>query len=301
MIRSLIAEDPSRHRLALSRLVCERLDWRRPDAQLKDMSCRVALLRMQRDGLIRLPPPQRGSGNGRLRRRRTPQGEPPLPIIASVHELPDLELRPPANRSETLLWREYVDRYHYLGYAPLPGAQLRYLATSQHQILAVLGFGACAWKVAPRDRFIGWTAQQRQARLHLVVNNARFLILPWVQIKNLASSLLARVCRRLPDDWQAGYGYRPLLVETFVQSDRFARTSYRAANWIHVGQTQGRGKLDVHRLRALPKKDISGSTRSPLSSAPASAPPSTPTTAEPNIYSKIVEWHYIRSQTGGCH
>ena len=126
LIRSLIAEDPSRHRLALSRLVCERLDWRRPDAQLKDMSCRVALLRMQRDGLIRLPPPQRGSGNGRLRRRRTPQGEPPLPIIASVHELPDLELRPPANRSETLLWREYVDRYHYLGYAPLPGAQLRY-------------------------------------------------------------------------------------------------------------------------------------------------------------------------------
>ena len=256
MIRGLIAEHPSRHRLALSRLVCERLDWRRPDAQLKDMSCRVALLRMQRDGLIRLPPPQRGSGNGRLLHLRTPQAEPQLPIIASVHELPDLQLRPPANRAETLLWREYVDRYHYLGYTPLPGAQLRYLATSQHQILAVLGFGACAWKVAPRDRFIAWNPQQRQARLHLVVNNARFLIPPWVQIKNLASSLLARVCRRLPDDWQARYGYRPLLVETFVQSDRFAGTSYRAANWIHVGQTQGRGKLDVHKLRALPKKDI---------------------------------------------
>ena len=118
------------------------------------------------------------------------------------------------------------------------------------------GFGACAWKVAPRDRFIGWKPQQRQARLHLVVNNARFLILPWVQVMNLASSLLARVCRRLPDDWQARYGYRPLLVETLVQSDRFAGTSYRAANWIHVGQTQGRGKLDVHRSRALPKKDI---------------------------------------------
>ena len=123
-------------------------------------------------------------------------------------------------------------------------------------VLAVVGFGASAWKAAPRDRFIGWSVAQREARLQLVVNNARFLILPWVQVRNLASTVLARSSRRLPDDWQARYGYRPLLLETFVQSDRFAGTSYRAANWTHVGQTQGRGKLDVHRTHPLPRKDI---------------------------------------------
>ena len=130
------------------------------------------------------------------------------------------------------------------------------LVTSQRRVLAVVGFGASAWKAAPRDRFIGWSVAQREARLQLVVNNARFLILPWVQVRNLASTVLARSSRRLPDDWQARYGYRPLLLETFVQSDRFAGTSYRAANWTHVGQTQGRGKLDVHRTHALPRKDI---------------------------------------------
>ncbi len=154
LIRSLMAEHPGHHRLALSRLVCERLDWRRPNGGLKDMSCRVALLRMHRD----------------------------------------------------------------LGYTPLAGAQLRYLVLSGPQVLAVLGFAACAWKVAPRDRFIGWSAAQREARLPLVVNNARFLL----------------PCR------QRRANPRPRQTRC----------------WIHVGQTQGRGKLDVHNQHALPKKDI---------------------------------------------
>ena len=256
LIRSLMAENPGHHRLALSRLVCEHLDWRRPNGGLKDMSCRVAMLRMHRDGLIQLPPPQQACYNGRLRRRRTPQAEPQLPITGSLQGLSELHLRPVAKGAEAALWREYVDRYHYLGYTPLAGAQLRYLVRSGPQVLAVLGFAACAWKVAPRDQFIGWSAAQREARLQLVVNNARFLILPWVQVKNLASWVLARSCRRLPEDWHSRYGYRPLLLETFVQSDRFVGTSYRAANWVHVGQTQGRGKLDVHNQHALPKKDI---------------------------------------------
>ena len=256
LIRTIIAEDSSRHRFALSQVVCERLHWRRANGQLKDMSCRVAMLRMHRDGLIPLPAPRRRHSNGTLHRRRTPQAEPELPIIARVDALPALQVRPLADQREAQLWREYVDRYHYLGYTPLPGAQMRYLVTSQRRVLAVVGFGASAWKAAPRDRFIGWSVAQREARLQLVVNNARFLILPWVQVRNLASTVLAHSSRRLPDDWQARYGYRPLLLETFVQSDRFAGTSYRAANWTHVGQTQGRGKLDVHRTHALPRKDI---------------------------------------------
>ena len=256
LIRAIIAEDSSRHRFALSQVVCERLHWRRANGQLKDMSCRVAMLRMHRDGLIPLPAPRRRHSNGTLHRRRTPRAEPELPIIARVDALPALQVRPLADQREAQLWREYVDRYHYLGYTPLPGAQMRYLVTSQRRVLAVVGFGASAWKAAPRDRFIGWSVAQREARLQLVVNNARFLILPWVQVRNLASTVLARSSRRLPDDWQARYGYRPLLLETFVQSDRFAGTSYRAANWTHVGQTQGRGKLDVHRTHPLPRKDI---------------------------------------------
>ena len=256
LIRALIAEDASRSRAALSRLVCARLGWRRANGQLKDMSCRVAMLRMHRDGLLQLPPPRHRHGNGTLHRRRTAQAEPQVPFVARVDALPALQVRPLADQREALLWREYVDRYHYLGYTPLPGAQLRYLVTSGPQVLALLGFGASAWKAAARDRFIGWSVAQREARLHLVVNNARFLILPWVQVRNLASTVLARSSRRLPDDWQARYGYRPLLLETFVQSDRFAGTSYRAANWRHVGQTQGRGKLDVHRTHSLPRKEV---------------------------------------------
>ena len=137
LIRTIIAEDPSRHRFALSQVVCERLDWRRANGQLKDMSCRVAMLRMHRDGLIPLPAPRRPHHNGTLHRRRTPQAEPELPLVARVDELPALQVRPLADRREAQLWREYVDRYHYLRYTPLPGAQLRYLVTSEQRVLAV--------------------------------------------------------------------------------------------------------------------------------------------------------------------
>ena len=147
------------------------------------MSCRVAMLRMHRDGLIPLPAPRRRHSNGTLHRRRTPRAEPELPIIARVDALPALQVRPLADQREAQLWREYVDRYHYLGYTPLPGAQMRYLVTSQRRVLAVVGFGASAWKAAPRDRFIGWSVAQREARLQLV--DARFLILPWVRAISL--------------------------------------------------------------------------------------------------------------------
>ncbi len=126
----------------------------------------------------------------------------------------------------------------------------------RNEELACLGFGASAWKIAPRDQFIGWTHEQRKSRLHLVINNARFLILPWVQSRNLASKILSLLARRILGDWQNRYGYQPVLMETFVECDRFKGTSYKAANWIHVGVTRGRGKLDVKNEYLLPKKDI---------------------------------------------
>ena len=153
-------------------------------------------------------------------------------------------------------WNEYIHRYHYLGYQPLPGAQWRYGVTAGETLLALLGFGAAAWQCAPRDRFIGWSHEQRQQNLPLIVNNARFLILPWVRSPNLASKILGRAARQLPDDWQTRYGYRPVLLETFVQKDRFTGACYQAANWTSVGQTQGRGKLGPAGKQSVPIKDL---------------------------------------------
>jgi len=256
-IRGLIANNPGASRAGLSRLVCEELQWRRPDGRLKDMSCRVAMLRMQRDGLLKLPSPRNTNHNGKSYRRRTPQAEPEgLPVVVPAGALENLHLQLVADRKQSQLWNEYIDRYHYLGYQPLPGAQLRYFARAGGNLLALLGFGASAWKTAPRDCFIGWTAEQRQRNLHLVVNNARFLILPWVRSRNLASRILALATRQLADDWKRCYGYRPVLVETFVERPRFRGTCYKAANWIYLGETKGRGKLDVEHKAQLPQKAI---------------------------------------------
>lgn len=255
-IHGIIAYDPQRTRAHISRLVCKALEWYKPDGGLKDMSCRVALLRMQKDGLLTLPPPTHRQEKCRPSIQISDLTNPKTPIIAPVQALPNLHLEVVTGQAKSPLFREYIHRYHYLGYTPLPGAQLRYFALSNGQILALFGFGAAAWKILPRDNFIGWDHDQRQNRLNLIVNNARFLILPWVKSKNLASKLLAMVAKRIPQDWGSTYGYKPVLLETFVESQRFQGTSYKAANWIHVGQTKGRGKLDIHNSASLPKKDI---------------------------------------------
>lgn len=256
-IRRIIAAHPDASRAALSYRVCEQLEWRRPDGRLKDMSCRVAMLRMQHDGLITLPPPRWGNGNGRRYRRRTAEAEPGVPLhAASPRGLGRLELEPVTERRASHLHNEYLERYHYLGYQPLPGAQQRYFVRAAGTLVALLGFGAAAWKCQARDRFIGWSPSQRERGLHRLVNNARFLILPWVQCRNLASAILARAAQRIGDDFQQRYGYQPVLLETFVEQPRFRGTAYRAANWQRVGETRGRGKLDVHHRAALPKKTV---------------------------------------------
>jgi len=256
-IRQLIADHPHHNRAQLSRLVSEQLHWLRADGRWKEMSCRVAMLRMQADGLIQLPAPLKGNGNRTPYRRRSPATDPELlPVLEPAGALADLHLDLVRGAQASHLWNEYIDRYHYLGYRPLPGAQLRYVARAQQRPLALLGFGAAAWKSHMRDAFIGWTPDRRESRLHLIVNNARFLILPWVRSRNLASRLLAMVAKRLAEDWYERYRYRPVLVETFVEIPRFRGTCYRAANWIYLGDTQGRGKLDGHRTARLPKKSV---------------------------------------------
>jgi hypothetical protein len=152
------------------------------------------------------------------------------------------------------LWNEYVDRYHYLGHRLVVGPRIRYFVEVRGQPVACLAFGGAAWKVEPRDRWIGWTHEQRERSLLYIINNVRFLILPWFRVKNLASHILSLAARRVPDDWEERYGYRPVLMETFVQADRHVGTCYKAANWILVGETKGRGKMDRENRPRLPKK-----------------------------------------------
>jgi hypothetical protein len=255
-IRDLLAARQCTTRAALSRAVCTAFGWRTPAGMLKAVSCRVALLRMERDGLLQLPPPTRHVPRAGAP-LRTAAGDPASQITGSRGELRALGLQLVfGGQADGRLWNELVARYHYLGYEPLPGAQVRYLIRDGNRLLGALGFSAAAWKVAPRDEFIGWSPDERQAQLHLVVNNARFLLLPWVSVKFLASSVLAMAARRLPADFQARYAYRPVLLETFVESQRFSGTSYKAANWIWLGRTQGRGKLDRYQRRDKPVKDV---------------------------------------------
>jgi hypothetical protein len=255
-IRRLISSNRKLNRSQLSRAVCNHVGWVSPNGRLKEMSCRVAMLRMHRDGTIALPPPRKGNGNGRTRPALTHASAPQLPLSTPAAQLGELEYRVVNSRRDSLLWNELIERYHYLGYKPLPGAQMRFLVFGDSRLLAALGFGASAWKVAARDHWIGWAAEHRMANLHLIVNNARFLILPWVQSRNLASRILGRIARLLPQLWDERYGYAPVMLETFVEKDRFRGTCYRAANWILVGPTQGRGKLDRKHQHALPVKDV---------------------------------------------
>lgn len=255
-IKRLIEHDPSLKRAPLSRQLCALWGWTKPNGELKDMTCRVALLRMQADGLLTLPPSQM------LAPRRRPHFPPTAataaqtPLLQPVHELAALTLRPITAAGASRLWNEYVARYHYLGYTPLSGSQMRYNVFAGDQLVALLSFGASAWKLAARDRFIGWQPSQRLKNLQLVVNNARFLILPWIQSKGLASKILALSARQLPHHWQQRYGYRPVLLETFVESARHRGTCYQAANWVHVGQTVGRGKKCPVHQQIVPIKDI---------------------------------------------
>ena len=255
LIRELIGAAPPMSRYRLSREVCERLNWRRVDGRLKDMSCRVALLRMHTDGLFTLPPPRNAKP---VAFKEHPDIERAVlePAIAPHVDLFRLSVELVVKKRDSLLWNAYIERHHYLGHQLLPGAQLRYFVRAVGEIVAVLGFGASAWKIKPRDAAIGWSSEQRRRNLHLIVNNARFLILPWINCKNLASRVLALISRRLAEDWHSRYAYRPVLLETFVEKPRFHGTCYKAANWQYLGDTQGRGKLDTLHRSIKPIKSI---------------------------------------------
>lgn len=255
-IRGIIANNPTAKRAKLAQLVCASFDWNSINGQPKLMSCRVAMIRMHEQGLIQLPEPRQKPGRRTCRQFSSPASDPQPEINCPIGELSDLCVELVTPGTTLALWNEYISRYHYLGYKTMPGAQLRYLIYARGQVLGAMGYSAAAWKVAPRDKFIGWTPEKRVAKLHLIVNQTRFLILPWVHCKNLATRTLSLVARRIGDDWQSRYGYRPVLMETFVDDARFRGTCYKAGNWQHVGLTQGRTKFDRYHVGGAPVKSI---------------------------------------------
>lgn len=263
-IRDWLRLHPQWSRRRLSEELARRWDWRTPTGQLKDIAARDLLNRLEARRLIVLPARQRRGGRQRARALgATAQGWRPLsamPALASAVGLSELlplswHLARRGEPPRTLIAR-YLDQHHYLGY-PDPLGQLHYLARDRNgRDVACLLFGSASWKVASRDSFIGWSAGQRQRGLGHVANNSRFLILPGVQTPHLASHLLAGAVRRLRADWPAHHGQGLWLVESFVERERFAGTCYRAANWVCVGQTQGRTRNDrQHRIQA-PVKDV---------------------------------------------
>jgi len=262
VVREEIADGRWTTRAAIARRLCIRLGWHSPGGAPALMSARVALLRLHRGGLVTLPPPRGCDPNRqRLKARRMSAKlpEPPAleaqPLEARFDELDGLCVVPVQSGPELALHNALLERYHYLGYSSMAGAQIRYLVRWRGEVLCALSFGACAWRLAAREEFIGWSEAQRRARLHLVVNNSRFLILPRVRCSNLGSGVLALCARRIAGDFAQRYGYAPVLLETFVEERRFAGTVYRAAGWTPAGMTLGRGRNGTHQ-QSLPRKRI---------------------------------------------
>jgi hypothetical protein len=241
----------------IARTLCELLEWKRPGGGLKNHECRLLLERLQTEGWLQLPELRKRGGRGLRRAEASVLHAEPAAIECAASECQPVELALVEDKTDSRRWREQMQRYHYLGCRVPFGAHLRYWVRHRDRELACLLWTSPAWRMQNRDAWIGWNDQQRKRNLQRIVNNGRFLILPWVRVPGLASKILALSARQLPRDWERQYGYRPLLLETLVDGNRFHGTCYRAANWICVGQTAGRGRMDrEHKAHGQAVKDI---------------------------------------------
>jgi len=256
-----MAQHPGWHRTGLSVHLCQLWNWRNAAGQIKDMAARTLLLKLAARGLIDLPPPRR-------RPSRPCAQAPPVDqeqflalrarqVQDTLARLQPIRLELADTRLKRQQVRQWLAQFHYRGFHGPVGENVQYLAKDRHgRELAVMVFGAAAWKVADRDRFIGWSVQQRAEHLGGITNQQRFLILPWVRVPHLASHLLVLAAGRLSADWQNRYGHPVWLIETFVEQERFAGTSYRATGWVCLGQTTGRTRQDRQRTLQSPIKAL---------------------------------------------
>jgi hypothetical protein len=261
-IRQLLHDHPDWHRSRLSEELCELWDWKSAVGQLKDISCRDLLRTLEADGEIKLPPKRRlGTLKGRnadayvqLSLFETAQY---APIETALKEVMPLAIDIADAKGKIGEFKLLIEQHHYLGYGQSVGECMRYMVRSRDgSLLACLMFGSSAWRCAPRDKYIGWTDDDRKAKLYLTTNNTRFLILPGVRVPHLASHILSRISRRISNDWQSKYGHSLNMLETFVEQNRFRGTAYKAANWVRVGETTGRGRDSTSSRATLPIKDV---------------------------------------------
>jgi len=256
-VKELIAKHPEWHRTRLSREICAAWNWRDEIGRPKDMASRSMLLKLERRGLLKLPPRRTPDKNQFRGKSFQPVLHDSSSLDTTLRTLQPIELTCADRGDEACLWRTLMLQYHYLGFKTRVGQNISYLArASCGRPVACLLFGAAAWKTASRDAFVGWSVKERERNISRVINNMRFLIPPWVRVPHLASHILAMALRRLPDDWRTKYGFEPVLVETFVEQDRFKGTCYKAANWQCVGATTGRTRQDRNHKIKVPVKDV---------------------------------------------
>jgi Domain of unknown function (DUF4338) len=240
--------------------ICEHLGWVTATGQYKADSCKKALRKLEVQGLVKLParrPAQVNSWGHNEAIVASARTEAEEEMVGTVAEVAPVAVEPVLGKDEVRLWNEYVERYHALGYKRPFGAHQRYFVVGRGQRrLGCLLFAASAWALEKRDAWIGWSRRDRAERLHLVVGNTRFLLFPWLRLKNLASKALSLTAQRIRQDWQQRYGYRPVLLETFVEVERYRGTCYQAANWIRLGETQGRGRMDQYHKHSSPVRAI---------------------------------------------
>ena len=248
-IRQLIEAHPSLSRRGLSQKLCEAWNWVQPNGRPRDMVCRGLMLALHRAGHIELPPRKKTPRNPLAERSKPVAIEiDRTPLRESLRALGPLHIEQVRRTVREPLFNSLIEQHHYLGYTQPVGEHLKYLVSAQHRAIACLAWSSAPRHLGCRDRFIGWSAEARRRNIRLIAYNLRFLIVPWVKVPHLASHLLGRMTRLLPDDWQQMYGHPIYFLETFVDPQRFRGTCYRAANWIPLGHTTGRGKADqTHR------------------------------------------------------
>lgn len=244
-IRKLIADHPAASRFTLSKKLCEAWNWVQANGSLRDMVCRGLMLQLQRAGHIELPAVRRVRHNPLAERRRPAEvAIDTTPLRASLAEIRPLAFRQVRRTAEEPLFNSLIEHYHYLGYTQPVGEHLKYLVHAVGRPIACLAWSSAPRHLGCRDRFIGWSAEARRNNIRFLAYNTRFLILRWVEVPRLASHILGRMARLLPQDWERVYGHPVYFLETFVDPQRFRGTSYRGANWIFLGLTTGRGKDD---------------------------------------------------------
>lgn len=243
-IRETVAACRRLSRTELVLTICEHLEWRSASGTLKNDACEKLLEKLEARGMLVLPGKRpRSPAEEKKQPEPTQRTEAVEPVEGSVEGIGSVRLTAANDKEATGLWNEYVSRYHYLGYKPPIGCFQRYFIESERGMLGCLLFAGAAKSLGERDRFIGWNGRERLRNLGYVVNNTRFLIFPWVKVKNLASHALGQAARRLSDDWERRWGYRPVLMETFVDPELYDGTCYLAANWLYLGMTTGHGRV----------------------------------------------------------